>query len=226
MSLDLISMAAGMVPAVAASAAITRTVITNRASVDALTGVGTRERLPRLARAIRGAHRRGRQAAVVMCDMRDFKHINDTYGHDAGDAVLVATAQRLRDIDGVSDVVRLGGDEFAAVVTKRPADTVSGVARWRGLSYAIAHILEQPLRLDTGVVLRPQATLGTAIVGHGDTLPGLLTAADTAMYAARRENRSVHVIDGALTAPVTRPAERRRATHCPASAASVEVPAA
>lgn len=226
MSLDLISMAAGMVPAVAASAAITRTVITNRASVDPLTGVGTRERLPRLARAIKRAHRHGREAAVVMCDMRDFKTINDTYGHDAGDAVLVATAQRLRDIDGVEAVVRLGGDEFAAVVTKRSTDTVSGVARWRGLAHAIAHVLEQPLRLDTGVVLRPQATIGAAIAGHSDTLPGLLTAADTAMYAARRERRIVHVIDGALAAPVARPVERRR-TLCPAaSGASVEVPAA
>ena len=88
----------------------------NTARRDPLTGLWTRDAFTRRAvRLLRDPH-----AVVVLADVDHFKHVNDTHGHAAGDALLAATAARLAHYTGRSGVAgRLGGDEFAAVVIDR-----------------------------------------------------------------------------------------------------------
>ncbi|MFF6774393.1 GGDEF domain-containing protein [Streptomyces sp. NPDC012637] len=121
-------------------------------------------------------------ALVVLVDLDDFKAINDTHGHAAGDTVLTATARRLTDWCGRHGIAaRLGGDEFAAIVTD-PAHT-------DGLR-ALQAALDQPVTHD-GHTLRVSASVGHC---HRDDLPvpvltDALSAADMAMYAAKGHGR-------------------------------------
>ncbi|MFF9431469.1 GGDEF domain-containing protein [Streptomyces sp. NPDC014746] len=121
-------------------------------------------------------------ALVLLVDLDDFKAINDTHGHAAGDAVLTATADRLADWCGRHGIAaRLGGDEFAAIVTD-PAHTA-------GL-HALRTTLAQPVT-HHGHVLPVSASVGHC---HRDQLPvptltDALSAADASMYAAKGHGR-------------------------------------
>src|SRR5258707_15345675 len=88
--------------------------LVRRASRDPLTGLANRDALAApLAAAIRRAQAGQGDSALLFCDLDDFKAVNDTLGHDAGDAVLIAVAQRLTALVRPDDTVaRLGGDEF------------------------------------------------------------------------------------------------------------------
>jgi diguanylate cyclase (GGDEF)-like protein len=92
--------------------------LTEMAFRDSLTGLANRVLLrENLARALARASRIGRPCAVLLLDLDGFKQINDTLGHEAGDDVLVATAERLRSCLREEELPgRLGGDEFAVVV--------------------------------------------------------------------------------------------------------------
>ncbi|MGW2837154.1 GGDEF domain-containing protein [Streptomyces sp. NPDC001493] len=146
---------------------------------DPLTGLHTRAGFT--ARAERIVARAPRAMAFLV-DLNDFKAINDTHGHLAGDAVIAATAERLAHwAQGNGVTARLGGDEFAALVPD-PANT-PGTA-------ALDHALRQP------VVYRDQVINVSASVGFCSvadlpvrTLTDALAAADTAMYAAKRHGR-------------------------------------
>jgi diguanylate cyclase (GGDEF)-like protein len=88
------------------------------ADLDALTGLHNRRYFHEtLAREVSRAHRYGRQLALVVFDLDDFKAINDRIGHLAGDAVLAEIAARIRDVVRTADVAcRVGGDEFAVIL--------------------------------------------------------------------------------------------------------------
>ena len=96
-----------------------------RALEDPLTGLGNRTLLlERLDEALRDPDEP--VVALLYVDLDDFKLINDTHGHEAGDGVLVEVARRLREITGPGDTVaRLGGDEFAVLVLGRPGEQVA-----------------------------------------------------------------------------------------------------
>ncbi|OII62667.1 hypothetical protein BJP40_28170 [Streptomyces sp. CC53] len=154
---------------------------------DPLTGLHTRAGWT--ARAER-VIRRHPAAAVLLLDLDDFKALNDTHGHAAGDAALAATAARLTDWCGRHGVAgRLGGDEFVAVVR---ADKVPPLA-------VLTKALTQPLHHE-GQTLPVSVSVGSC---HVEDLPvrslsAALADADRAMYAAkgtpgRRGTRHSHI---------------------------------
>lgn len=150
------------------------------ATTDPLTGLPNRSVLAeRLAHA---ATRRDRRGAVVFVDMDDFKAINDRHGHETGDAVLTAVADRLRRGVRPEDTCgRWAGDEFLVLAEQvsRPEEAEELVRRLRGL-------LETPLVVgDVEVV--PRASLGFSLVADAPhDADGLVRAADQAMYEVKR----------------------------------------
>ncbi|MEU8616941.1 GGDEF domain-containing protein [Streptomyces sp. NPDC048623] len=146
---------------------------------DPLTGLHTRAGFT--ARADHLMTRRP-NALVVLVDLDDFKAINDTHGHPAGDTVLTVTADRLSSWCGRHGIAaRLGGDEFAAIVTD-PAHT-AGLA-------ALRVALDEPVE-HRGHVLRVSASVGHCHRNHLPVplLTDALSAADTSMYAAKGHGR-------------------------------------
>ncbi len=141
---------------------------------DALTGLANRALFQRHLAEHRGA------GAVLLIDLDGFKPVNDTYGHAAGDTVLVAVAVRLRAGAGADDVLaRLGGDEFALL--SRAALT-GDEARARAADLAAA--IELPMTV-LGQELRVGASIGIALGRDGQTGDALLHEADLAMYAQK-----------------------------------------
>jgi diguanylate cyclase (GGDEF)-like protein/PAS domain S-box-containing protein len=165
--------------------------LAHRAEHDPLTGLANRARfegrLHELLAPGASSSRLGveRQVAVLYIDLDGFKPVNDRYGHAAGDAVLVAVAERLRDSTRGSDLIaRLGGDEFAILLEVRDHDEVTAVAD------RILSSLERPIPYD-GQELRVGASIGIADTHAGGesvslTPAELLRAADSAMYSAKQ----------------------------------------
>lgn len=153
---------------------------------DALTGLLNRLALrDRLASEIESATATGLPVAVLMLDLDNFKLINDTLGHDAGDAVLVQAADRLRALapDPIA-VGRLGGDEFALIVPS--ASSANDLA---GLAEAVIDAMRQPITYK-GRVLDTRASIGMAVFPeHGADPAELLKNADIALYAAKSFGR-------------------------------------
>ncbi|MGW4784937.1 GGDEF domain-containing protein [Streptomyces sp. NPDC004230] len=149
----------------------------NTARRDPLTGLVTRDGFTRRARTLIKDPR----AIVVLADVDKFKHINDTYGHAAGDALLKATADRLADHVGPSGVAgRLGGDEFAAVLLDDRGTAAD-------LFAVLSGILARPIDGEHPDV-HTTVSLGWARAADfpDDELSGLLRRADEAMYAAKQ----------------------------------------
>jgi diguanylate cyclase (GGDEF)-like protein/PAS domain S-box-containing protein len=157
-----------------------------QANHDALTGLPNRNLLEdRLEQVIRFAKRRGRQVGIVFVDLDNFKGVNDTLGHNVGDRLLKAVAQRfvasLRDGDTVS---RLGGDEFVVLCADlaEPRDMDEIVAR-------IFRNLREPLLIDNQEI-NVDASMGVALFPNdGQTAGELLKGADMAMYRAKASGR-------------------------------------
>ncbi|MGA4973628.1 GGDEF domain-containing protein [Streptomyces cinereoruber] len=146
---------------------------------DPLTGLHTRAGWTARAERLIAKHP---GALVLLVDLDDFKAINDTHGHAAGDTVLTATAQRLSDWCGRQGIAaRLGGDEFAAIVAH--SDRTAGLlALWSALDSPVTH---------HGHVLPVSASVGFAYPAHlpVPTLTDALSTADKAMYAAKGHGR-------------------------------------
>lgn len=122
--------------------------------------------------------------AVFSCDLDRFKPVNDTYGHAAGDELLVAVGERLRSCVRTGDAVgRMGGDEFC-VIARMPADECDDLAR------RIVSKLSEPYALSMGTV-RISASVGVALATHPDatSVEDLLRTADDALYAVKRDGR-------------------------------------
>ncbi|MFB7862241.1 GGDEF domain-containing protein [Streptomyces sp. NPDC056069] len=146
---------------------------------DPLTGLHTRAGF-----TARAEHfmTRNANALVILVDLDDFKSVNDTHGHAAGDAVLTTTASRLTAWCGRHGIAaRLGGDEFAAIVTD-PAHTA-------GLP-ALRAAFDRPVPY-RGHTLRVSASVGHCHRAHLPVpiLTDALSAADAAMYAAKGHGR-------------------------------------
>jgi diguanylate cyclase (GGDEF)-like protein/PAS domain S-box-containing protein len=158
-----------------------------RATHDDLTGLPNRQLLrDRLQQGIHTAERYGRAVAVVFVDLDDFKLINDTLGHSAGDTALQVIAQRLRHVVRESDTVgRFGGDEFVIVLTEH-----TDAAAVQAVIDRVAQALAEPVDLGgTPHQLTPS-------IGHcrfpedGRDAETLLRHADLAMYQAKRQGRN------------------------------------
>ena len=122
--------------------------------------------------------------ALLFIDLNEFKQINDRYGHQVGDQLLVIAAERLRQGLRSCDIIgRPGGDEFVALVPDVPASLAENLA------VRLTEALAQPYLID-GDSLSCAASVGLALYPeHADTLTGLLRAADQAMYRAKARFR-------------------------------------
>ncbi|WP_312510773.1 putative bifunctional diguanylate cyclase/phosphodiesterase [Massilia sp.] len=156
---------------------------------DSLTGLANRNLLwDRLEHAVHLAHRHQTMVAAALIDLDGFKSINDTFGHDAGDAVLKVVARRLQATVRDSDTVaRLSGDEFVLVLVDQPSlrFTLRMVERvWRALAAPVAF---------NGNEIPLGASLGVSVYPHdGAQASDLLRAADMAMYRAKGNGGGVH----------------------------------
>lgn len=123
--------------------------------------------------------------ALLLIDVDDFKQVNDTLGHDAGDMLLCTVGERLRTaVRKVDFVARLGGDEFA-VLLKRATSAVE----IRTVSEKIIAELKEPW-IQSGRVLDCRASIGASIYGcHSSTASELLKNADVALYMAKERGR-------------------------------------
>ena len=146
---------------------------------DPLTGLANR-RLVELA--LRDRLRRDpRRVALLYSDLDRFKAINDTYGHDVGDEILLKTAEALRETIRPGDLVaRLGGDEFAVIADCERRDEARILARRIATTIALA-------ARRGGIKVR--ASIGIAFGMPGDAPRDLLKRADAAMYGVKRRHR-------------------------------------
>jgi diguanylate cyclase (GGDEF)-like protein len=150
---------------------------------DALTGLPNRALFDQLLQHAVGRTRRsGRQLAVMFADLDRFKDVNDLYGHQVGDELLVAVAERLSGLVRPGDVLaRLAGDEF--VILCENLDDASQVER---LASRIDAGMNAPFAV-SDQELHVTASVGIAFSGPGKDLPDqILRDADTAMYQAKR----------------------------------------
>jgi diguanylate cyclase (GGDEF)-like protein/PAS domain S-box-containing protein len=157
------------------------------ANHDALTGLPNRALLnDRLSQAILHAQRDDRWVTVLFVDLDNFKFINDSLGHNAGDELLRTIAKRMVDrVRATDTVVRLGGDEFVIVLTDQPKSAGSISLIVEKIQLAIA----EPVHLE-GHDLRVTSSLGVATYpDDGDNATTLLANADAAMYRAKEVGR-------------------------------------
>jgi diguanylate cyclase (GGDEF)-like protein len=157
-----------------------------QATHDGLTGLFNRRHFLALAEAEWDRARRyGRPLSLLMCDIDLFKSINDRFGHDAGDRVIVAIAQACRDHTRGADIVaRVGGEEFVVLLPETNADD--------------AQVLAERLRQAVGVLRlsHPEADLAATIsIGVADEsgakdVAEMMKRADRALYAAKRDGRN------------------------------------
>jgi diguanylate cyclase (GGDEF)-like protein len=161
--------------------------LAHQASHDSLTGLPNRAFFEgRLMRSLRNANKLNERVAVLFLDSDRFKEINDNFGHAAGDAVLVAVANRVRAQLREEDLVaRLGGDEFAVLLT--PLHKTEDAER---IAEKILASMEEPIPLPGHAEVLTSLSIGVAVYpDHGATPGALLHAADGAMYQAKRLSR-------------------------------------
>lgn len=164
------------------------------AVTDELTGLYNRRYFERhLGLMLDKAIEQDRDMALMLIDLDYFKGVNDTYGHDTGDAVLKEFALRLRrNIRGVDLACRFGGEEFVVLMPDTDYRQAQGVAE--RVRTAVA---ERPFtvgRSDLGITI----SLGVALnEGDADTPEMVLKRADVALYRAKREGRNRVVFDAA-----------------------------
>ena len=155
---------------------------------DPLTGLANRSELRTLGRQALSDRRAGTTTGVLFLDLDGFKAVNDRYGHDAGDAVLVEVARRLSATVRPSDiVVRLGGDEFLIVCSlpaHQPDQVLSRLAARLGSATASAIAFK-------GGEVSVGMSVGRAVAQSGQSLEDLVEAADKAMYEHKRRRRPV-----------------------------------
>jgi diguanylate cyclase (GGDEF)-like protein len=153
---------------------------------DSLTGLPNRLLfMEHLRQTLRRAQRDGHRVAICLMDLDEFKQINDTLGHNAGDQLLKTVAQRLSERLRSGTVARIGGDEFAFCLTN-----FSGVDSPARVAQGLLSEITRPY------TLRNQEVFITASVGiavypaDGDVLETVVKNADAAMFHAKREGRN------------------------------------
>jgi len=158
------------------------------AVTDGLTGLHNRRFMTtHMEQTLEQAHRHGRSLSVMIADMDHFKAVNDTYGHDAGDAVLRELAERIRSsIRGADLACRYGGEEFVVIMPDTDLSAAGIVAeRIR------ERIAAEPFRLPDGRMLPRTISIGIgALEGAHDTCETIMKRADGGLYEAKESGRN------------------------------------
>lgn len=174
---------------------------------DPLTRLPNRVALEeRLVAAVSRCERNARRCAVLFVDLDDFKQINDDCGHQYGDRVLEAVADRLaRNVRASDTVARLGGDEFVILI-----DDILTQEAGLEAGRKILRSLDDPFVIDQ-YSFRISASIGIAVYPEGGTTPQeLLAMADREMYDVKRNGGSgVKIANGDSCPPPSSPARRR-----------------
>jgi diguanylate cyclase (GGDEF)-like protein/PAS domain S-box-containing protein len=162
--------------------------LTHQAFRDALTGLTNRALFAnRLEHAVARLGRREEAVAVLYVDLDNFKYVNDSLGHEAGDRLLVSVAERLRACVRPEDTVaRFGGDEFAVLLegVADPADPTEVAER-------ILRVLSDPFRLWGAREVFTSASIGVALAATAEGRPqDLLRNADLALYEVKRKGKA------------------------------------
>ena len=173
--------------------------LVHQANHDSLTGLPNRQAL---AERMSSAIASGAQPALLFVDLDRFKLVNDTIGHPAGDELLIAAAQRLRQaVRGEDVVARLGGDEFVVLAASAP--TLEGAV---DLAERLQRDMSAPFEVG-GRSLFISASIGIAVPGgEVSSAEEMLRAADLAMYRSKTAGRARTVV---FDASMRRDAERR-----------------
>jgi diguanylate cyclase (GGDEF)-like protein len=161
--------------------------LAHQALHDAVTGLANRVALmDRLAQALVALERRSGRVGVLFIDLDEFKDINDSLGHDAGDQVLVEIGRRLTEVARrVDTVARLGGDEFVLLCAHLNDDD-----DLRLIGDRVVRAIRQPLTI-AGRELAVTGSLGVVTTADSQLHPGeLLRQADVALYDAKRAGRN------------------------------------
>ncbi len=158
---------------------------------DPLTGLANRRLLmDRLTQHLAHARRSGDLVAVCMLDLDGFKQVNDQFGHEAGDALLIEVAKRLQESVRLSDTVsRFGGDEFSLILTN-----IKKINECETSFNRIIASLGAPYQVN-GKIARVTASIGATIFPNdGDTPDLLLRHADQAMYQAKEAGKNCYCL--------------------------------
>jgi len=157
--------------------------LARQATTDELTGLPNRTLLTRSLSERMTSSPGGEGVGVYMCDLDNFKVINDGFGHHAGDEVLVEVARRMRGcVRPVDLVARMGGDEFV-ILQDGGGDELEGVARRLIAAVAV------PMTLSNGTTLTPSLSLGIAHGKPNSDRSSLLRDADAALFHAKQRGR-------------------------------------
>jgi diguanylate cyclase (GGDEF)-like protein/PAS domain S-box-containing protein len=159
------------------------------AYTDELTGLASRAHFYLyMEDLIKISQRHGRKFSLLYIDLDNFKIVNDSLGHDAGDMLLKEIAQRLQETGREIDfITRISGDEFSIVIEETEDSLVAG-----NFSQRCLDVIASPLQL-SGRTLVPSCSIGIAQYPHdGETLSTLLKAADTALYAAKEHGKNCY----------------------------------
>jgi len=160
--------------------------MSNLALVDTLTQLPNRRALMQhLEAATKRSERTGTSLAVAFIDIDNFKQINDSFGHQIGDEVLQKVAKRLvTAVRGCDEVARIGGDEFIAIIEEIESDEDCIAIVERMVSSVRAACIINNVELNLSV------SIGVAMHPQNGNIEQLISAADTAMYRAKKDGKN------------------------------------
>jgi two-component system cell cycle response regulator len=156
--------------------------------IDSLTGLHNRRYMEtHLATLVEEARMSGRSLSVLLADIDHFKHVNDTYGHDAGDVVLKEFSDRFRrNIRGIDLACRYGGEEFLVIMPDTPMARAYQIGERLRVSIAADAFSIRP-----GVGIHLTASVGLATLEREDDTPeSVFRRADSALFDAKRRGRN------------------------------------
>ena len=160
------------------------------AATDSLTGLANHITIiNELKKTLQQPPQEGRPVVAIMADIDLFKQVNDTYGHQVGDKVLVEVASRIRSaLRDFDEIGRYGGEEFLLVLNGADTNTAHHVAE-----RVREHVSSQPINLQ-GLEIQSSISLGVAVAQPDDDIERLLERADKALYAAKDAGRNCVII--------------------------------
>lgn len=141
------------------------------------------------------------EMSILLLDLDGFKQVNDTYGHDAGDQVLITVAKRLKSCVRTSDLVaRIGGDEFLIIIFNNQVSNIEFT-----IAYNMVQSIQHPIVINQGISINIGASIGIATtLLHGQNFDTLVKSADESMYEIKRQGKNGYAIkDDAKQTKVT-----------------------